>query len=64
MEIWVVSETRIHAEIQGNYRVGVEMREGSFPKPAKILIHQRMKSNHRWDIFTQLGPFLCHYITF
>ena len=23
-----------------------------------------MTSNHHWDIFTQLGPFLCHYIAF
>ena len=38
--------------------------EGSFPQPVNILIHQRMTSNHHLDIFTQLGPFLCHYIAF
>ena len=63
VEIWVVSETRNHAEIPGNFQIGVEMR-GKFPKPVKNLIHQRMTSNHVWDIFTQLGPFLCHYIAF
>ena len=26
--------------------------EGSFPKPVNILIHQRITSNHHWDIFT------------
>ena len=37
---------------------------GSFPKPVNILIHQRMTSNHYWDISTYLGPFLCHWIAF
>ena len=26
VEVWVVSETRIHTEIQGNFQIGVEMR--------------------------------------
>ena len=30
VEIWVVSETRIHVKIQGNFKIGVEMR-GKFP---------------------------------
>ena len=38
MEIWVVSETRIRAEIQGKFLKGVKMRG--------------MTSNHHWDTFT------------
>ena len=34
VELWVVSEMRIHAEIQGNFQIGVEMR-GKFPKTCK-----------------------------
>ena len=63
VETWVVSETRIQAEIQGNFQTRVEMR-GKLSQTTNILIQQRMTSNHHWDIFPQLGPFPCHYIAF
>ena len=49
-EIWVVSETRIHAEIQGNFQIGVEMR-GKFPRSCK---HYNSPKN---DIKPSLGYF-------
>ena len=53
-EIWVVSETRIHVEIQGKFYKSKLKWEGSFTKPVNILIYQRMTSNHHrashdWD---------------
>ena len=49
-EIWVVSETRIHTEIQGNFQIRVEMR-GKFPQPCK---HFNSPKN---DIKSSLGYF-------
>ena len=62
-DIWVVSETRIHAETQENFKIPVEKR-GKFPKLLNILIHQIMTSKYPWVIFMQLGPFLYHFISF
>ena len=49
-EIWVVSETRIHAEIQANFQIGVEMR-GMFSQTCK---HFHSPKN---DIKSSLGYF-------
>ena len=62
-DIWVVSETRIHAETQENLNIPVE-KGGKFAKPVNILIHKIMTSKYHWDIFTQLGPILYHFIAF
>ena len=50
MEIWVVSEIRIHTEIQGNFQIGVKM-SGKFPKTCK---HFNSPKN---DIKSSLGYF-------
>ena len=59
MDIWDVSETRIHVEIQGKYlNWGWNEREVS-PKHVNIFIQQRKTS-----FITLLGPFICHQIVF
>ena len=55
---------RIHVEIQEKYlNWGWNEREVS-PKHVNIFIQQRKTSNHLWDFFTLLGPFICHQIVF
>ena len=64
-ETWVLSEIRIHAEIQGiSFKSSLKWA-GSYPKLVNYLIHQqRMTWNHHRDIFTPLGPFRHTYIAF
>ena len=41
-EIWVVSEIRIHAELQGNFQIRVEMR-GKFLQTCERFNRQRLR---------------------
>ena len=50
VEIWVVSETRIHSEIQGNFQILVEMR-GMFSQTCKHF------NSPKKDIKSSLGYF-------
>ena len=49
-DIWVVSETKIHAENGGNFQIGVEMR-GKFPQICKLFYSPKN------DIKSSLGYF-------
>ena len=63
MEIWVVSETKIKAEIQGNFQIGVKMR-GKFPQTCKHFNSPNNGIKSSLVYFHTTGPFLCHYIVF
>ena len=62
MEIVVVSETRIYMEIDGKFKIGVEMR-GKFPITCKHFNSPKIDIKSSLGYFhTTVGPFQCHYI--